>query len=261
MNPQEQISTPVARALFIAAALVLGLRLAVGWDHLESLGDAAAEGAGLKLALGVMGLGYLACGTLALHRVRSAASGLFALHCLGQAVHWGGPPRVDAGHLQLAIWLVYFILSMLGISAILHFTLLFPSRLEMAGRRVTRLFLYLPIALATVLAAARLAVTGPRGEVLQTAFLALEAIQVNLYGLLAFVVIAVRWTRASRPERRATGLGVMLAGVLLGELPYLVASLLPGLVPVGPDPLPLFFILGPIAIVYAILKVGAPARA
>lgn len=245
-STESELSGVAVRSLLAAALLILGLRLAVGWGHLQAL-DGEPD-AGMKLALGVMGLGFLACGVLAVARVRTAASGLFALYCLSQAVHWGGPPST-----RLVVWLVYFVISMLGISAVLHFTLLFPSRWPLAGRRSTQLFLHLPILVAAILAGARMATEGPLGETLQTAFLALEVIQVNLYALLAAVVIAVRFASASQPERRATGLGMMLAGALIGQLPYVIASL------AAPDMaqvMTLLFVLGPIAITYAILKVG-----
>lgn len=248
---REEISGGVASSIFVASFLVLGLRLVVGWGHVQDLG--VEPDADIKLALGVMGFGYLACGVVVFRRVRTAASGLFALHCLGQAVHWGGPPNQ-----QLATWLVYFVISMLGISALLHFTLLFPSRWQLAGRRATRLFLYLPIALAAVLAVARVLTTGATGETLQGIFFILELIQVNLYALLAIVVVAVRFAGAGRVEGRANGLGVMLAGMVLAYLPYVVASLVPALAPADPQLLTLFFLLSPVVIAHAILRVGRP---
>ncbi len=236
----------VTRAIFIAAVLIFGLRLAVARSLLRS----SEPDAGMQLALGVMGLGFLICGLIAVSRVRTVPSHLFALYCLGQAIHWGGPPEVASQNLQVAIWLAYFVISMLGISAILHFTLLFPNRWPLADRRFTPLFLYGPVALAALLAVLRMVLTGPRGDGLQSAFFALEMLQINLYGLMASVVIAIRFARASRTERRA-GLGAMLAGVLLGQLPYLTASIL------APDiaqPLTFFFLLIPIAVTQAILQ-------
>ncbi len=253
VDDAKPVSETATRAIFVAAVLILILRLAVGWGHFQS----SEPDAGMMLALGVMGLGFLVCGLTAVSRVRTAASQLFVLYCLGQAVHWGGPPEVASQNLQVAIWLVYFLISMLGISAILHFTLLFPSRWLLADRRVTRLFLYGPIALAALLAVFRMVLAGPRGDGLQSAFFALEMLQINLYGLLASIVIAIRFARASRSERRA-GLSVMLAGVLLGQLPYLTASIL---APDVAQPLTLFFLLIPIAVTLAILKVGDIDRA
>ncbi len=146
---------------------------------------------------------------------------------------------------------------MLGISALLHFTLLFPNRWPLVGRRSTWVFLYIPVALAAILAIATMLATGATGETLRGAFFILEMVQVNLYTLLAIVVIAIRFAKASRPERRATGLGVMLAGMVGADLPYVAGSLIPALAPSDPQILTLFFLLSPIVIAYAILRVGA----
>ena len=62
------------------------------------------------------------------------------------------------------------------------------------------------------------------------------------------------------PLRLAVGwghlqsLGVMLAGAILGELPYFVADLLSSVAPGGSQPYTLFFLLTPLAITYAILR-------
>lgn len=250
----EPLAASPTWTFFAAVIFALVLRLAVGWGHLLDLGEVSGDSPGLKLALGLMGLGYLACGVVVFAKVKNTASGFFALHCLAQAIHWGGPPMVASHALQSAIWLAYLTISMLGISAILHFTLLFPSPWKLTKRRFTWLFLYLPIVVAGALAVGRLAATGPRAETLQTAFLVLEAAQVTLYGLLATVVIAIRYVRASQSERQATGLRVMLLGAVFGQLPYFVASVM---LPSGSQPYALFFLLIPLTITYAILKTGS----
>jgi hypothetical protein len=247
----------------IAASIsVVALRITVGLRDVASLGVEPGNEAALRVALGVMGLGYLACGLVAFWRARSTASALFTLHGICQAIHWGGPVRVSSDTFQLAIWFLYFTISMLGISALLHFTLLFPQRWSIASRKSTRLFLYLPVVLAAVLAASRIMLPSsiPAGDALQSSFFILETVQVNLYDLLAIIVIAVRFGRATGQERRTCGLGVMLAGAVVGPLPYLVAILIQSFVPaitipggLGSQPYTLFFILTPLAFTYAIL--------
>lgn len=246
-----------------ASILVVALRIAVGLRDVASIGVEPGNEVALRVALGVMGLGYLACGLVAFWRARSTASALFTLHGMCQAIHWGGPVRVSSDTSQLAIWFLYFTVSMLGISALLHFTLLFPRRWTIASRKSTRLFLYLPVVLAAVLGASRMMLPSSSavGDALQSSFFILEAVQVNLYDLLALIVIVVRFARASRQERHMSSLGVMLAGAVIGPLPYLVAMLIQSLAPgitipggLGLQPYTLFFILTPLAFTYSILR-------
>ena len=146
---------------------------------------------------------------------------------------------------------------MLGISALLHFTLLFPQPWKVASHRATPWFLYLPVALGAVAGVA--AVLAPSNSVFLSLFLVLETLQVNLYDLLGLGVLAIRFGRANSRERRAYGIGVMLWGSVLGVLPYILALIaeaaglsLPG--GLGSEPYVMFFILSPLAFAYAIVR-------
>jgi hypothetical protein len=265
----QTVSARETATLTVLLVAALVWRLAVGVGSLGTPGVGADPESVLRLILGVMGLGFLFCGWVVFSKARSTASVLFALYGLGQGIHWGGPLLTSAATLQTAIWFLYFTVSMLGLSALLHFTLLFPRRWDIAARAGTRWFLYLPVGLAAGLGAAALLVPTPgtARETLQGAFFVLETAQVNLYWLLALVVVAVRFTRAGSAERQASGLTVMLAGMILAQLPYVVALLLQSLAPgirlyggLGTQPYALFFILQPLAFTFAILRRPAAAE-
>lgn len=243
------VSMRNVRTLLFVAALVVVWRAAVAWNDLTGIDTG---GGWVKIALGLMGLGYLACGLPVLLRVRSRPALLFTVHCLGQAVHWGGLIEPPPGDLRTTVILVYLVVSMLGVSAFLHFTLVYPEPWRVATRRVAWFAIYVPVMLAGVIAVLWSALPGPtpfRGALLAV-FGPLESIQVNLYALLGIVAIVIRFLRANREQRRGSALGVMLSGAVLAPLPWVVASLA-GL---DAEPFTLLFILTPAALAYSILR-------
>ncbi len=263
-SAEDSAPTQLKWILIVLSILTVSWRLSVGLDQVALLTiEEPGKEVALRLVLGAMGLGYLICGLVAFFRVRSLPSVFFALHAICQAIHWGGPLKASSQDLQIAIWLLYFTISMLGESFLLYFALLFPRRWSIASRTSTRLFLYLPVALAAAVATAVVVLpsSSPAVAGLQSLFFMLEAVQVNLYALLTIIVIAVRFGRASGTDRRAFGLGVMLSGMVVGVLPYLAVvvtqSVAPGIaIPggLGSQSYTLFFILGPLALTYALLK-------
>lgn len=113
------------------------------------------DGLGLKLALGGLGLTFLISGAIAFWKNNGLASFLFLLYCFGQTIHWGGPFRVVDEETQIAIWLVYFIVSMFGICALLHFSIVYCKPWELVNKKKFLPILYAPAVVGIILTLAR----------------------------------------------------------------------------------------------------------
>lgn len=241
------------RTLILLAILAVTWRgLAAGAALLEPDPGAGAH-SGVALAYGAMGLGFLACGWIAFSRAGTAASALFALYGSCQAIHWGGPIELPQALPRTALQLLWLIATMLGTSALLHFALHFPTTWRFGPPRVVRAVLYGPVALAALLALPLLLAPGAAaaGGSLRSALLVLEALQGNLFGVGALVVVLFRFARADARARRSAGLGVLCAGLLAGALlPAATQVVLGG----GADLASLLYLLIPLAIVHAILR-------
>lgn len=241
--------------LFLLAGTALLWRLAVlaALPASPALGE-TPSGAEQKLlfAAGVMGLGFLLCGVLALARATSAAAPAFALYAIATSVHWGGPVAASAQNLQTVIWVAYFSLSMLGQAAFLHFALVYPRPVPWAASVLGRP-LYAPAALVALVGAAATMLPAPAVLGL---FLTAAAIGSNLYALAGLLVIAARTARAHPRERQEGGLTILLLGTWGALLPWALAELVPNLVPggLGAQPLTLLFILTPATICTLLLR-------
>ena len=243
------MKVPSIRVLYLAAAAALAWRVWVGVGQLS-------DPTPLPLALVGVGLTYLVCGLAVVGRAPLAATSLFAVHCFSQALHWGGPIRAGSTTVDMLLLFVYFVISMLGTSAVLHFTLLYPGPLKLARNRATALVLYGPVALAAAIAVVWLGMPADSAgkESVRDVFFIVEAVQVNLYFLAALASLAIRFVKTEKEERKRAGLGVMLAWGLASILPYAVSVTLP-----LPEEIPtqwftVFFALMPIAFAWVIVR-------
>ncbi len=78
---------------WIAATLAVGWRLASPWLQQSAVleGDLSELDHTMFVTLGLMGLGFVACGLVAHHWAGTRASWLFALYAALAGLHWGGP--------------------------------------------------------------------------------------------------------------------------------------------------------------------------
>lgn len=210
------------------------------------------DGLGLKLALGGLGLTFLISGAIAFWKNNGLASFLFLLYCFGQAIHWGGPFRVVDEETQIAIWLVYFIVSMFGICALLHFSIVYCKPWEFVNKKRFLPVLYAPAVVGIILTLARfvLPLTSAK-KPLVNIFILIEMVSVNLFALITIIIIVIRDVKADKETRIRFGLNLLVIGSILGPLPYIVAEF----ARVGStQPYNLFFALTPILFSFAIVK-------
>lgn len=109
---------------WIVAVLALGWRLTAPWLQQSAVeaGDLSELDHTMFVTLGVMGLGFVACGLIAHCWARTWASWLFALYATLAGLHWGGPLG-----LSTSAWVVYlFVSGFISEALLLHFTLVFP---------------------------------------------------------------------------------------------------------------------------------------
>ena len=175
------------------------------------------------------------------------------------AIHWGGPVAVGDNQLQLAIWLVYFTVSvMLTESAFLHFTLVFPEPWSWGPRHATRFVIYLPVVLGMVAAFMVLATApDPVSDGWQGKFFILETLQSNLFALAGLVVLAIRCFRARPADGPRSITGPMAVAAWAAVLPWTAVMALESrgvAVPGGSDVYTLFFVITPLVFTWAILR-------
>ena len=216
----------------------------------------------VMLATIVMGLLHLLCGVTVWFAARGKAANLFALFCATTAVHWSGFRPTTSDATEWAFFTVLLVGTGFAASFLLHFTLVYPQPWSLEARRVTLVVLYGPPALAFLVAVVSVALHG--GSMfsgLQVLFFLLTNVPGYVFSLLALIVVVVRLRRASPSERRHSGLNVMLAGMLAAYLPYLLVLLLEAVAPsvpipggLGAYPYTLFFVLTPVAFLYAMLN-------
>ncbi len=210
------------------------------------------DGLGLKLALGGLGLTFLISGAIAFWKNNGLASFLFLLYCFGQAIHWGGPFRVVDEETQIAIWLVYFIVSMFGICALLHFSMVYRKPWEFVNKKKFLPILYAPAVVGIILTLARfvLPLTSAKKPLVNIFFLT-EMVSVNLIALITIIIIVIRDVKADKETRHRFGLNLLVIGSILGPLPYVVAEFATA---GSTQPYNLFFALTPILFSFAIVK-------
>ena len=256
------MSTAIQSRLWHPLPTLLGLMgLVVVWRVLAFAGifarpdgtPATCAEVALASGLGAMGLTFLLLGLLAFARSGSSSAPIFALYGVFAGLHWGGPLVLPPGEAQLAMTLLYAVLSsLLAECLFLHFALTFPDPWRIASRRSVLATLYLPVPAGALLALGFLlsADSGPSRDAFKTAFALTYAVQTNLYALLSVVVILVRLARADPAERRRAGLGALALGVTVPAVVYVSAEVA-GL---GSDLVNLCFVLPPIGAATALVR-------
>ncbi len=232
-------------------------------DSPLSSADPSSAEVGLLLARNLMGLGLVALGLLAVIRVGSRASSVFALFSVSAGIYFGGPVPVANELLQDAIWLVYFLAgSLLASAAFLHFMLIYPKAIEMIQKRGPISILYLPVVVGAILSILILALPSQsslRGS-LRGVFFTLNSWVATTFVGLALVLIPLRYIRALPRDRRRFGLDLVVLGFGAGFLPWAIATAIERLFPslqnpagVGSEALSLLFVFVPMGICSALL--------
>lgn len=207
----------------------------------------------------VLGICFLICGLLAYYKHPSRETTVFAFFgsCFG----------LHALHLNLTInpypWSVIYdivrvIIFLLGFTALLHFTLLFPKTKKIMEKKIWSRILYLPpIPIFLYI----LIVTVFETDFTRTQFTLLQAYLVLFivgYLILAVISLIQSLVKSTPEERRSAGLNIMLTGTLIAILPMIIGIFLttinPSLSPPGEDYYVLTGMFLPLSWLWAVMK-------
>jgi membrane-associated protease RseP (regulator of RpoE activity) len=141
-----------------------------------------------------------------------------------------GAPSFESPAVRSVLDGVAILALYMGITALVHFLLAFPSRRRFLDRRWAAVVLYGPAVLVVLLSVGTLNL--PIEIISRNVLSMLSTLFGALYFLSAIVLLIWRYVAASRADRAKYGLGIMLLGTLAAFVPLLlypvVTSLWPG---------------------------------
>jgi len=256
-----------------ASAFAVVWCAAVAWrlSNLVQSSELDAARFAILIAHQVMGLFFLGCGWAVYTRLQGQAGVLFILYTICTAMHWAGPYPADTPLLKTALLLGFFLVSStLGEALLVHFTLTFPRPWPIAARKGTLWALYGPMIPAVAVSGAIVVTQATGGD--PNAFMGIFALFAfllpHLMGLLAIIILLIRWAKAGTRDRSRLGLTVMAFGNVLAILPWLAAAAIENLIPglpvpggLGTDPYVLAFVLIPLSFLYAASRVAKDSAA
>lgn len=207
------------RSLLWMAAL-----FAVGWRvlALRFPYQAATDPPLVQYGMAFMGLWFLACGLWAFRRAPSRASLLFAFYGATACLHWGGPLGFGSPAAQNLLLAFYIVASSaLTQSLFLHVALAFERPWKQASRRGWLALIYSPVMVGSILFLVLL--TRPLDRALLESFTIL-ILTATLCSVAGAAVWIARLRNADPVERRERRLGLVVSAIVLGWLPYILAS-------------------------------------
>lgn len=210
----------------------------------------------------LLGLCYLGFTLWAYIAAPGAATTLLALVGQSFGLVFLNVPYFESPLVRIAVTSMVLVVITLGIAALVHFLLAFPTRRPFLNRPFGTTVLYGP-AIAVGLIFAGFTILRPDSSSAINIFLRTAANLVFAgYFLAATILVFRRYFSATPTDRAAHGLGLMLAGVIVGLGPLLAAGIVALLSPSTFLPLSQFYFLtlGLIPIAFATAAVRS-ARA
>ena len=205
----------------------------------------------MRLPIGLLGVGFLACGFAAWWIRPGRWTAVFFVSALGSAVHWGG--SIGPGHegLELAFFFAYLSLTALGEAGLLHLALIFPSdRILKPGIRVA---VYSVAAITALL----VPIAGWLPETVLEPVAGTILIAANVLGVSAGVVFLVSLFRLDAATRYSSRLPLVVASMLTATV---FATLgVEGIVLPQSDAWNLLHGLFPLALAFALIRLRNPA--
>ena len=206
----------------------------------------------------LIGFCYLIFGLMPYLRAPNVRTMLLAIFGLTLGVSFFGGPYLSSYVLRTARLLLTNLLVVGGFAALLHFTLMFPKRKALLGKRFMRDVLYGPAALLFLFLLYRVLFRPAATSTLNTITGILIGLFILGYFGLSLAAFVHSYVKATAQERRAQGLTYVLAGVLAGFLPVLFVVLVGVVAPQVVIPGGNFFFLSivliPISLALAVMK-------
>jgi len=213
---------------------------------------------GLTFAMILVGFGFMLFGLMPYLKAPSARTTLLALFGLGLGFSFFGGPYVASYTFQTMAVLISTLFVVLGFATLLHFTLTFPKRKALLGKRFVRDLLYAPGALVFLFLLYRALFQPPATSALNRITGVLVGVFILGYFGLSLASFVHSYAKARPQARKAQGLTYVLAGLLAGFLPVLFVILVRLVAPTVTIPGSNFFfltiVLIPISLSLAVMK-------
>lgn len=242
-------TTPVAgggEPVTLEVALTYGAR---PWEYVA-----------LVWAWFVVGLCFIGFGLLAYIRAPSRPAMLLAVTGLCVGVDFLSGPYIGSYTLRQVVESVTVLLPLLGLGTLIHLLMVFPKPKALLRKAYARVALYGPIALIALFTLWLNLLVSQRTGTFNTVVNAINGIFVILYFSLGLATLIHSFARATSAERSRYGLNMMLAGLLVGLLPGLIASAVsifaPNVILPGSDWVFLTVVFIPITMALAVMKSG-----
>jgi hypothetical protein len=245
---EESIVTK--RAFSIEVSLVaLATTIVLAWRSAAFLRPSSwvSIAAPLRAPLGLLGIGFLACGLFLWVRRRDHTARAFLRYCLGGAVHWGGLPGSTIDGVALFVLLLYVAATTFGGGALLELTLrIRRATARKKGNQFPIWPVYLPAAVALAMSPIASMLPRPVLEVAAAGLLGAGSIM----ALIAVLLLLASWLRWDEAQRRAQRLGFALAITFVAGVVAGIGS--SGVLGVASDAWNLILVATPIAFANAL---------
>jgi hypothetical protein len=210
----------------------------------------------------LLGLCYLAFTLWAYLAAPGLATTVLALFGLSFGLAFLGTPYIESPAIRNAVGTITTAIVLLGIAALVHFLLAFPTRRPFLERKSATILLYGPAIVLSLILIGFSILQPDSTSGVNIFFRTLFNLLIAGYFLAAIVILVRRYAAAPPADRARHGLGLMLAGVIIGLGPILIASVAGLVSPSTFLPLSQFYFLtlGLIPIAFAIAAVKS-ARA
>jgi PDZ domain len=173
----------------------------------------------------VLGLCYLGFTLWAYFAAPTTATALLAFFGLSFGLSFLGTPYFESPAVRTAVNTIVTDFLLLGVAALVHFLLAFPTRRPFLDRPSGTKILYAPAVVLAVLTTGFSIVQPDSTSAVNVLFRTVFNVVLAGYFLVAIVVLLRRFSAASAAERTAHGLGLMLAGAVIGLGPLLISSI------------------------------------
>jgi hypothetical protein len=229
------------------------------WPYEFSIRQDSLPGKGMFLAWAgnLMAFIMLALGFAVYWRRPGKVSSLFFLFNLCFALAFMTPPYLETVFLRNIVSVNFLLFLTLGFAFFLHLTLVFPRSKPAVKETPVELLVYLPAPLLAI-AYLVLRLLHPKADLLSNLIMqdTFALLTLAVLGLALAAVIHSYWTATA--QQRSRGLGVVLAGSLLGVvLPvigFVLGTFVPQLSLPGREYYPLLAILVPLSFCWALWK-------
>lgn len=189
------------------------------------VGSQSGKNVALTWAAFFIGLCFVGFGLLAYAKVPGRSSLLLALTGLLLGLAFFGGPYFNSLALRMFFGALVLVLAVLGFATLLHLLLEFPKAKAVLGRRHVRKLIYAP-AVVVALFFLWIIVFEPQGtSALNNVVNALVGILIAGYFGLCLAALIHSFVKATPAERSQFGLNLLLAGLLIGLIPLIVAAL------------------------------------